>query len=178
MRLLPYNSPPQNITRSGYAAAKACWAATGANPSLNQSKIGTVCAMARSVFDRAKTMSQRSWGVQSRANVLYPRSLPGARVSAYAATGFGGFARRRAERTARTDQRGRFRLSGLSPARYAVAAASEGYLTAQIAGVNASGQTGPPANLALTVLLWLMHRANIARLFAGTEGKISGEQPR
>ena len=77
------------------------------------------------------------------------KPLPGARVSAYASTGFGGFARRRAERTARTDQRGRFKLSGLSPARYAVAAASEGYLTAQIAGVNASGQTGPPANLAL-----------------------------
>src|SRR5439155_45908 len=32
--------------------------------------------------------------------------------------------------------------------------------------------------LALTVLLWLMHRANIARLFAGTEGKIGAEQPR
>ena len=32
--------------------------------------------------------------------------------------------------------------------------------------------------LALTVLLWLMHRANIARLFAGTEGKLGAEQPR
>jgi protocatechuate 3,4-dioxygenase beta subunit len=77
------------------------------------------------------------------------KPLSGVHVFAYAATGFGGFARRRAERTARTDQRGRFRLSGLSLARYAVAAVSEGYLSAQIAGVNASGQTGPPANLAL-----------------------------
>src|SRR5258706_8818838 len=77
------------------------------------------------------------------------KPLPGARVSAFASTGFGGFARRRAERTARTDQRGRFKLSGLSPGRYAGAAAMRGYLTSPIAGVNASGQTGPPANLAL-----------------------------
>jgi len=77
------------------------------------------------------------------------KPLAGARVSAYASTGFGGFARRRAERAARTDPRGRFRLSGLSPARYAVQAASEGYLSAQIGGVNASGQSGPAVNVAL-----------------------------
>jgi acyl phosphate:glycerol-3-phosphate acyltransferase len=29
--------------------------------------------------------------------------------------------------------------------------------------------------LALTVLLWIMHRANIARLVAGSEGKIGGK---
>jgi glycerol-3-phosphate acyltransferase PlsY len=29
--------------------------------------------------------------------------------------------------------------------------------------------------LALTVLLWIMHRANIARLIAGSEGKIGGK---
>ena len=70
------------------------------------------------------------------------KPLPGARVSAYAATGFGGFARRRSERTARTDQRGRFRLSVVAR-RYAVAAASEGYLTAQIAGVTRRGRPPP-----------------------------------
>jgi protocatechuate 3,4-dioxygenase beta subunit len=75
--------------------------------------------------------------------------VAGARVSAYASTGFGGFARRRAERLARTDPRGRFRLPGLAPARYAVEAAREGYLSASVAGVNASGQSVPPANLAL-----------------------------
>ena len=31
--------------------------------------------------------------------------------------------------------------------------------------------------LALTALLWLMHRANIARLIAGTESKVSGDKP-
>ena len=49
----------------------------------------------------------------------------------------GGFARRRAERTARTDQRVRFRIPGLAPARYTVAAARDGYLSSSIAGVNA-----------------------------------------
>jgi glycerol-3-phosphate acyltransferase PlsY len=29
--------------------------------------------------------------------------------------------------------------------------------------------------LALTVLLWIMHRANIARLLAGSEGKIGAK---
>jgi len=76
------------------------------------------------------------------------RPVAGARVSAYASTAFGGFARRRAERTARTDQRGRFRIAGLAPARYSVEAAREGYLSSSIAGVNAAG-TSPAANLAL-----------------------------
>jgi len=40
------------------------------------------------------------------------------------------------------------------------------------------GQHGPAALfLVLTVLLWIMHRANIARLMNGTEGKI-GASPR
>jgi glycerol-3-phosphate acyltransferase PlsY len=30
--------------------------------------------------------------------------------------------------------------------------------------------------LLLTLLLWIMHRANIARLFAGTEGRIGGDK--
>jgi protocatechuate 3,4-dioxygenase beta subunit len=77
------------------------------------------------------------------------KPVAGVRISAYASTGFGGFARRRAERMARTDARGRFRLPGLAPARYAVQAAKEGYLSAQVAGVNASGQSVPPTNLAL-----------------------------
>lgn len=77
------------------------------------------------------------------------KPVAGARVSAYASTGFGGFARRRAERLARTDPRGRFRLPGLAPARYAVEASREGYLPASVAGVDASGQSAPPANLAL-----------------------------
>ena len=28
----------------------------------------------------------------------------------------------------------------------------------------------------LTVLFWIMHRANIARLLSGTEGKIGGQR--
>lgn len=77
------------------------------------------------------------------------KPVAGVRVAAYASTGFGGFARRRAERMARTDARGRFRLPGLAPARYAVQAVKEGYLSASVAGVNASGQSVPPTNLAL-----------------------------
>jgi protocatechuate 3,4-dioxygenase beta subunit len=77
------------------------------------------------------------------------KPVAGVRVSAYASTGFGGFARRRAERMVRTDARGRFRLPGLAPARYAVEAAREGYLSASVAGVSASGKSVPPANLAL-----------------------------
>jgi len=33
-----------------------------------------------------------------------------------------------------------------------------------------------PVFLLLSVLLWIMHRANIARLLSGTEGKISGKR--
>ena len=55
---------------------------------------------------------------------------------------FGGFARRRAERAVRTDARGRFRLPGLAPARYAVEAARDGYLTSSIAGINAAARLG------------------------------------
>jgi protocatechuate 3,4-dioxygenase beta subunit len=77
------------------------------------------------------------------------RPVAGARVSAYAATGLTRFARRRAERVARTDARGRFRLAGLAPARYAIEAMRDGYLTAAIAGVNAAAQSAPVANLAL-----------------------------
>src|SRR6266542_2220687 len=77
------------------------------------------------------------------------RPVAGARVSAYQATGFVRFARRRAERAARTDARGRFRLAGLAPARYAIEAVRDGYLAAAIAGVNAAAQSVPVANLAL-----------------------------
>jgi protocatechuate 3,4-dioxygenase beta subunit len=74
--------------------------------------------------------------------------VAGVRVSAYAATGFGAFARRRAERSARTDQRGRYRIAGLAPARYLVEATRDGYLSSSIVGFNAGGPS-PAANLAL-----------------------------
>ncbi len=77
------------------------------------------------------------------------RPVAGARVLAYAVTGSTRFARRRAERAARTDARGRFRLAGLTPARYAIEAVRDGYLTAAIAGVNSAAQSVPVANLAL-----------------------------
>jgi protocatechuate 3,4-dioxygenase beta subunit len=77
------------------------------------------------------------------------RPVAGVRISAYASTGFGGFARRRAERSVRTDSRGLFHLGGLAAARYSVEATREGFLPASIAGVNAGGQSAPPANLAL-----------------------------
>ncbi len=77
------------------------------------------------------------------------RPVAGARVSAYAATRSGRFGRRRAERAARTDARGRFRLPGLAPARYGVEAVRDGYLTASIAGINAAAASVPAANLAL-----------------------------
>ncbi len=77
------------------------------------------------------------------------RPVAGVRISAYAATGFRGFAQRRAERSVRTDSHGRFRLGGLAAARYSVEAAKEGFLSASIAGVTAGGQSAPPANLAL-----------------------------
>jgi glycerol-3-phosphate acyltransferase PlsY len=32
--------------------------------------------------------------------------------------------------------------------------------------------------LLLSILLWIMHRANIARLIAGTESKIAGKSER
>ncbi|HKF41697.1 MAG TPA: carboxypeptidase regulatory-like domain-containing protein [Thermoanaerobaculia bacterium] len=76
------------------------------------------------------------------------RPVVGARISAYPPTGFGGFARRRAERSVKADQKGRFRLSGLAPSRYSVEAVREGYLTSSIPGVNAGGAT-PTANIAL-----------------------------
>jgi len=77
------------------------------------------------------------------------RPVAGARVLAYAATGLTRFARRRVERAARTDARGRFRLAGLAPSRYAIEAVRDGYLTASIAGVNAAAPSAPVANLAL-----------------------------
>ncbi len=77
------------------------------------------------------------------------RHVAGARVSAYAATGLTRFARRHTERAARTDARGRFRLAGLAPARYAIEAVRDGYLTAAIARVNAAAPSAPVANLAL-----------------------------
>jgi protocatechuate 3,4-dioxygenase beta subunit/5-hydroxyisourate hydrolase-like protein (transthyretin family) len=75
------------------------------------------------------------------------RPVPGARISAYPSTGFGNFGRRRAERVVRADSRGRFRLPGLAPSRYAVEAVRDGYLTASIAGVNAGAAAA--SNLAL-----------------------------
>src|SRR5262249_48178519 len=76
------------------------------------------------------------------------RPIAGVRISAYPPTGFGSFARRRAERIVHADQRGRFRLPGLAPSRHSGEAAREGYLPAHIAGVNAGG-AAPTANLAL-----------------------------
>lgn len=75
------------------------------------------------------------------------RPVPGARISAFQSVGFGNFGRRRAERTARADQRGRFRLHGLAPSRYSVEAVKDGYLPASIAGVNAGAASA--SNLAL-----------------------------
>ncbi len=77
------------------------------------------------------------------------RPVAGARVSAYPAARFARFARRREERAARTDARGRFRLAGLAPSRYSIEAAKDGYLTASIAAITSAAPSALPANLAL-----------------------------
>lgn len=76
------------------------------------------------------------------------RPIAGATVSASPAAGFA-FGRRRQERTARSDARGRFRLAGLVARRYVVEASREGFLPAAISGISAALSSPGNANLAL-----------------------------
>lgn len=78
------------------------------------------------------------------------RPIAGAKVSAMTAAAAAiPFGRRRAERVARSDARGRFRLNGLATRPYAVEAARDGYLPSSLPHVTASLQSGGSANLAL-----------------------------
>lgn len=76
------------------------------------------------------------------------KPIAGARLAASSGASFG-FNRRRVERSARTDAQGRFRLSGLAPRGYTVAASRDGWLTSSIAGVTAATAAPGTVHLAL-----------------------------
>ncbi|MEO8430066.1 MAG: carboxypeptidase regulatory-like domain-containing protein [Acidobacteriota bacterium] len=76
------------------------------------------------------------------------KPIAGARLAASSGGGFA-FNRRRTERSARTDARGRYRLSGLASRAYTVSASREGWLTSSIAGVAASTAAPGTAHVAL-----------------------------
>jgi protocatechuate 3,4-dioxygenase beta subunit len=76
------------------------------------------------------------------------RPVGGARVSAFAAAA-SPFGRRRAERMARTDARGRYRVGGLATRPYTVEASRDGFLPSSLPHVAAGIQSAGAANLAM-----------------------------
>ena len=77
------------------------------------------------------------------------KPVAGVRVGASSGGFFFGGRRQRRERSARTDAKGTFRLTGLAPRAYTVSAEREGYLTSSIRGVTGGLATPGTASLAL-----------------------------
>ncbi|HEY6050768.1 MAG TPA: carboxypeptidase-like regulatory domain-containing protein, partial [Thermoanaerobaculia bacterium] len=77
------------------------------------------------------------------------RPIAGARVAASSSSGGPFFARRRGERSARADARGRFRLTGLAARPYMLEVSRDGFLPSSLPHVAAGVQSPGSANVAL-----------------------------